>query len=118
MKTSRVLVIRTSRVANDAAEAVARSSPGGGWGARPIARSRQLQDLEDTIEVIIDVDAIALYVARQAAEHSKGRASACHGHAKAKRVTRKILSSRSFTPPAPADTETVTDARRELGYGR
>jgi thiamine biosynthesis protein ThiC len=117
MKTFRTLLIKTSRVATADAADVARLSPGGGWGTRPLSRARQLQDVEDTIEVSIDVDAVALYVARQAAEHSKGRASACHGHVKARRVSRKILASRSFTAPAPPEPD-ENDVRRELGYGR
>ena len=102
---------------------VRKLAPGGGWDTRYARRTLLEQDLEDVVEVVIDVDAIALLVGRRAVDAENGRATAMHGLVKARRTHRKILSARRLQIPLPPGSEAIPDGEREdphadLGYGR
>lgn len=89
MKTVLTLTLNTHRNEPIDAQAVRKASPGGGWDTREQRRTLLEQHIEDIVEVVIDVDAIALLIARRAADASNGRSSTCRGLVRARRTKRR-----------------------------
>ena len=124
MKTARIIVFNWKRDEPVDPMRIRKRSPGGGWVMARASSALLEQELEDRIEVIVDVEALVDLIAQKAAQAETGKASAMGGRLRARRLARKILSSRRSVIPKPVGYETVhedpgfADPHSELGYGR